>query len=116
MNKVKSLLSILILAVCLSFLWEAERAHATVASFTTVVAGALTSEFAAGNAQEIREAFVSEYDTEWNQKVALGTFPDTAAGRRAFAATKISDYVQEIRRAYLRKQAVNALPTPTPIP
>ena len=84
-------------------------------TFKTTVANALASEFTAANTQEIRDAFVAEYQSEWQQKIALGTYTDTAANRRAFVADKIVDYIADVRRANDRKTKINAITTPTPL-
>lgn len=91
-------------------------AHAGLNSFRAGVASLLNSEFTAGESARIGNSFVLAYPAEFNALVANSSIANTAAGRRQFAAYKIADYTRDVVRGTESSTAVNALPTPTPIP
>lgn len=59
--------------------------------------------------QNLRNYFVSEYEWEWNERVASGT-NDTAANRARFAIDKIVDGIKAVYRAGSRRENEAALP------
>jgi hypothetical protein len=112
-NTIKIILLSAIFAVLLNI--ATTPAFAGLASFKTALIAAVQANFTAGQQTEIRNSFVSAYQTEWDARVRAGT-ADTAANRGNFAADKIIDYVNDVRNGELKKAAITALPTPTPLP
>lgn len=91
-------------------------ASASLGSFRTGIAGLLSTEFTAGQSARIGNAFSEMYRPEWEAAVNANTYPNTAGGKRQFAATKTAEYTIEITREYEQRELNRTVPTPTPIP
>lgn len=114
MSKIKIILITMMIEVAIH-ISTAEPVSATVATFRADLVTAFTTHILAGNRTEIGNAFVFKYPAEWEARVRSGT-TDNTANRQQFAVDKWLDELKVTRTEYLRRQSLDALPTPTPLP
>lgn len=117
MNKNKTLPLLIFLLIFSIVIWLPDnRAQAGIQSFQNAVSTAMQTEFPAARTQEIGAAFADTFAFQWQSDINANVHPNTAAGRREFAAGKVAEYVREVRMNYLRRVAANAVAEPTPLP
>lgn len=109
-NRIKIIAVIFIAVLALL----ATTVDAGMNSFRSGVAGLLQTEFTAAQTNRITEAFAETYRAEFENAVNANTVANTAAGRRQFAAEKITEFVTDTTRRHEQSKIV--APTPTPIP
>jgi hypothetical protein len=68
--------------------------------------------FLEARADNIGEAFASQYEQEFNSAVEAGDFNNTVVGRRAFVNRKIKSFINEIETAHEYKKALAAVTVP----